>query len=205
MRRRPQPADNAVRTGILDATRRLLDRQSFDEISVADILGEAGVARGSFYFYFGRKHDVLAQLVRDAITTGHTASKSWLDHDGPTDRRQAVRQSIADGARLWTEQAPVLRAVVETAHTDPEIAMLWRGLMAEFTAVTAARLQADRAAGAVTNNLDTQTLAATLTWLGERLYYLAAVGLPPFNDQDKLIDALTHTWLAVLYGDTQST
>jgi AcrR family transcriptional regulator len=203
MGRRPHPTDNAVRTGILEAMRRLLDRQNFDEISVADILREAGVARGSFYFYFARKHDVLAELVRAAIATGHTAGRSWLEHEGPADRPRAVRQSIADGARLWTEQAPVLRAVVETAHTDPEIAALWRGLMAEFAAVTEARVRADRAAGAITGNLDAQTLAATLTWLGERLYYLAAIGLPPFNEQDKLVDALTYTWLAVLYGDTK--
>jgi AcrR family transcriptional regulator len=200
MRRKSVDSDRAVRTAILDATRRLLASRNFDEISVADILGEAGVARGSFYFYFSRKQDVLAELVRAAIAGGQVAGRTWLDHEGAGDRRAAVRRSIADGAKLWAEQAPVLRAVVENSHTDPELARLWRGLMAQFTATTVERIEADRAAGAITTELDSTTLAATLTWLGERLYYLAALGEPPFDDQDKLVDALTHAWLAMLYG-----
>ncbi len=41
-------------------------------------------------------------------------------------------------------------------------------------------------------------MAAALTWLGERLYYLAAIGVPPFDDEDKLVDVLTHIWLTAL-------
>ena len=41
--------------------------------------------------------------------------------------------------------------------------------------------------------------AAALTWLGERLYYLAAIGVPPFTDEKKLVDVLTHIWLTSLY------
>ena len=33
-----------------------------------------------------------------------------------------------------------------------------------------------------------KAVAASLTWLGERLYYLAAAAVPPFDDQDVLID-----------------
>jgi hypothetical protein len=34
-------------------------------------------------------------------------------------------------------------------------------------------------------------LATTLTWLGERLYYLVTIGVAPFDDQDMLVDVLT--------------
>jgi TetR/AcrR family transcriptional regulator, ethionamide resistance regulator len=43
-------------------------------------------------------------------------------------------------------------------------------------------------------------VAASLTWLGERLYYLAATDVPPFNDRDTLVDTLTHAWISTLYG-----
>lgn len=41
--------------------------------------------------------------------------------------------------------------------------------------------------------------AAALTWLGERLYYLAAIGIPPFDNQDTLIRTLLHIWTTALY------
>ena len=41
-----------------------------------------------------------------------------------------------------------------------------------------------------------------LTWLGERLYYLAATGVPPFDDQDTLVATLLHIWTTALYEDT---
>ncbi|MEV5721316.1 TetR/AcrR family transcriptional regulator [Amycolatopsis mediterranei] len=200
MARRTPPAGGRIRTDILAATRRLLDTHAFTDIGVADILREAGIARGSFYFYFARKQDVLAELMRTAIATGHEAAReNWLADDG-VDRRAAVHASIVAGARLWAEQAPVLRAVVEQSHVDPEIGDLWRDLMGTFVTATASQIDAERAAGVITTDLDSETLAATLTWLGERLYYLAAKGVPPFDDQEKLVDTLTHTWMSVLYN-----
>jgi hypothetical protein len=44
-------------------------------------------------------------------------------------------------------------------------------------------------------------VASTLTWLGERVYYLAALGTPPFDNEDTLIDTLLHLWTSTLYGE----
>lgn len=196
MARRTQPVEGETREVIVDAARRLLDTRAFGEISVADILGEAAVSRGTFYFYFSGKHDVLAELMQQAIAAGHESARTWLTHDQTGDREAAVRSSIESGARLWAEHAPVLRAVVENWHADPKLGELWRTQMAGFTASTAARIEADGGAGP---GIDTETLAATLTWLGERLYYLAAIGVPPFDDRERLVGALTHVWMSALY------
>ena len=50
----------ALRENILAATERLLAERSFADLAVSEILTAAGVSRGSFYFYFDSKHDVLA-------------------------------------------------------------------------------------------------------------------------------------------------
>jgi AcrR family transcriptional regulator len=187
-----------VRQAILAATERLLGARRFDELAVADILAEAGVSRGSFYFYFAGKAEVLAELVRGAVGAGHRAAEPWLHHDEAPepDVRAAVRSGIADGARLWRDRAPVLRAIVENWQTDPALAALWREQMGSYTAVTQARLEQD----GPPNGVDPAALAAALTWLGERLYYLAAIGVPPFDDEDALVDTLTHIWMSALYA-----
>lgn len=187
--------ESAVRATILDATERLLADRRFDEITVADILAAADVARGSFYFNFESKHDVLAELVTRAIGRGHSAARSWLD-SSDDERRAAVRQSIGEGAQLWAEQAPVLRAIVENWRADPKLTELWLQMMGSFTTVTVERISQEGAG----QGADVESLSAALTWLGERLYYLAAVGVPPFDDQEKLVEVLTHIWMTAVYG-----
>ncbi|HEY7489432.1 MAG TPA: helix-turn-helix domain-containing protein, partial [Streptosporangiaceae bacterium] len=183
MARRSRAAQphRALKDVIVAATGRLLAERRFDEITVADILTAANVARGSFYFYFDSKHEVLAELVTRAIGRGHDASQSWLQHRDSDERPAAVRQSIADGARLWADQAPVLRAIVENWRSDPRLTELWQAQMAGFTATTAARIETDHTAHDAAGQVDAETLAAALTWLGERLYYLAAIDIPPFD------------------------
>jgi AcrR family transcriptional regulator len=178
---------------ILDATRALLDDRRFDEISVADILAAAEVSRGSFYFYFAGKHEVLAELVRQAVAQGHEAAQPWLHHEGRDDRRDAVRYGIAQGAALWRTEAPVLRAIVENWRSDPDLETLWLEQMTSYTTATAERIAADNPA------IDATALGSALTWLGERLYYLAAIDVAPFDDPDTLVDVLTHIWMSSVY------
>ncbi|HZE32119.1 MAG TPA: TetR/AcrR family transcriptional regulator [Actinoallomurus sp.] len=186
---------------ILEVTRELLDERRFDEIAVADILAAADISRGSFYFYFESKQDVLAELVRRAVGEGHVAARPWLGHE-ESQEYATVRHGISEGARLWREQAPVLRAIVENWRSDPKLNELWRQQMDTYTAATTARIEQDRTSAVTDGAVDSQTLAAALTWLGERLYYLAATGVPPFDDEEALVDVLTHIWMSTLYpGD----
>ncbi|MFI9595041.1 TetR/AcrR family transcriptional regulator [Nonomuraea sp. NPDC052265] len=218
---RPKDDDRDLREVILAATRRLLDERRFDELSVADILAAAQVARGSFYFYFASKHEVLAELVRRAIARGHEVAQPWLTHDEPDQRRAAVRHGISQGARLWREEAPVLRAIVENWRTDPQLTALWHDQMAGFTAATTERITSERVTservttervttervttdGAATPDVDPAALGAALTWLGERLYYLAALDVAPFADEETLVEVLTHIWMTSLYSEPGS-
>ncbi|WP_264990711.1 helix-turn-helix domain-containing protein, partial [Mycobacterium kiyosense] len=54
-RRRVADIDTSAAESIFAATARLLAQQSFNDISVAQILTEAGVSRATFYFYFASK------------------------------------------------------------------------------------------------------------------------------------------------------
>ena len=202
MARRDDPQQNGeLRDRILDALRELLRERSFDTISVAEIITAAGVSRASFYFYFAGKQAVLAELVRDAVGAGHDVAEPWVRAQaGP---RQTLRAGVEGGAELWLTNAAVLRAIVESWASDPQLRELWLAQMATFTEATIDRIEADRqadpAVAAKLADVDIPALAATLTWTGERLYYLAACGIPPFDNRAVLVDTLTHLWLSALY------
>jgi AcrR family transcriptional regulator len=197
----PQQPTSDLRERILDATRRLLGERTFDTLSVADIITAAGVSRASFYFYFPGKQAVLAELVRRAVAAGHEAAQPWLQAQvGP---RAALRAGVAAGADLWLDNAAVLRAIVENWASDPHLRDLWLTQMATFTQAAIARIEADPQVTARPGRVDVHALAASLTWAGERLYYLAAAGVPPFDDRAVLVDTLTHLWVSALYGPTR--
>jgi TetR/AcrR family transcriptional regulator, ethionamide resistance regulator len=191
-----------LREAILTATAGLLAGTSFGDLAVGDILTAAGVSRGSFYFYFDSKHDVLAELVRRAVAAGHAAAAPWLA--SPDDPAAALRAGITAGAALWQASAPVLRAIVENWRTDPRLEALWTEQMQTFTDATVAQISADPRARQRLAGQDIPALASALTWLGERLYYLAATGTPPFDDQDTLVATLLHIWTSTLYPDTST-
>jgi AcrR family transcriptional regulator len=193
-----------VREEILQAADELLREASPDDRSVADILRVSGVSRASFYFYFESKHEVLAELVRRAVDIGRIAAQPWVDLGPDDDPEPAVRQAILDGARLWQQQAHVLRTIVENWQRDPTLTELWTDLMASYTATTTDKIRADQRVGLVRRDLDAYNVAASLTWLGERLYYLASIDVPPFDHQPTLVDTMTSIWMSTVYGGTSS-
>jgi len=201
--RRDDPQRNSaeLRERILDALRELLGERTFDTVSVAEIITAARVSRASFYFYFASKQAVLAELVRRAVSAGHEAAQPWVQAKaGP---RETLRAGIDAGAELWLSNAAVLRAIVESWASDPQLRELWLAQMQSFTDATITRIEADRQADSAVDarldGVDVAVLAASLTWTGERLYYLAACGVPPFDDRAALVDTLTHLWVSALY------
>jgi AcrR family transcriptional regulator len=192
----PAPADLRVR--ILSATRELLRHRRFEALSVSDILVAAEVSRASFYFYFPSKQAVLGELVREAVAQGQQAAQPWIDgQQNPVD---ALRAGVRDGARLWRNNAGVLMAIVESWGSDEGLRALWLEQMNLFTDAATARISSDPQALRQLGDLDVRAVAASLTWLGERLYYFAAAEVPPFDNEEVLVDSLTNAWTSMIYG-----
>lgn len=182
------------------AARELLARQRYADVSVAAILAASGAARGSFYFYFASKEDLLAALVQEAVAGGLSAALSWTGSAAKVDPVQALREGARAGAHLWRQEGPVLRAIVEASGTDPELDRLWRAQMDRFAEAALARLDGDARAAEWLNGRDPVPIVSALTWLGERVYYLAATQTPPFEDEEAVVHVLADSWALALYG-----
>jgi AcrR family transcriptional regulator len=63
---------------IYSAAIDLMDRDGFENITIADISKKAGVSVGAFYHYFTSKNDILAEIFRKADEYFSTQVKSGL-------------------------------------------------------------------------------------------------------------------------------
>ena len=94
------------------------------------------------------------------------------------------------------------KAIVESWGTDDELRQLWLDQMNAFTQAAAARIRTDSVALEYLNGLEVDAVAASLTWLGERMYYRRRCWGAAFQRRDRIdrhIDQcvdLEHLWPA---------
>ncbi|MFJ3958915.1 TetR/AcrR family transcriptional regulator [Arthrobacter sp. NPDC090010] len=65
-RRRPQRTE-ASRQKIFEASMRLIGERGASEVTVDEIAAEAGVSKGTVYYNFGSKSELIAQLLRHGV------------------------------------------------------------------------------------------------------------------------------------------
>ncbi len=64
--RRVRMDPDARRDQILRVAARLFSERPYSDVSISDIAGEAGIARGLLHHYFGSKREVYLEVVRIA-------------------------------------------------------------------------------------------------------------------------------------------
>ena len=119
---RPRARDGSTQAEqkIFAATERLLAKETARDLSVAQILEEAKISRGTFYHYFSSKWEVIIALATSVMEDIH----GWIElfsRGGDEPRDEALRKSIEEGARVWAEHRPVVRAIVEHWREVPEL------------------------------------------------------------------------------------
>lgn len=63
-----------TRAKIIAAAEKLISEKGFDAVQIIDITNEAGVGKGSFYTYFKRKEDVVAEIAHNKFESIHENS-----------------------------------------------------------------------------------------------------------------------------------
>lgn len=81
-------AKETTRNKILEVGSRIIHQKGFNNTGIQEILNEAGVPKGSFYFYFKSKEDFGLALIDefDSLVIGHLASILAIDSLSPLDR-----------------------------------------------------------------------------------------------------------------------
>ncbi len=124
---------NAKRESILEATRKLYADRSFDEVDIATVAIETGIAKGTVYLYFRTKEEIFLELHRQAYAAWFRAMKEGLSDPG-------IRHSIPKVVRLFgttLAERPEMLGLISILHTrleqniSPDVALVLKQEMKE--------------------------------------------------------------------------
>jgi len=187
----------AVQAAVLAATEELLSEgASYADLNIERIANRAGISRTAFYFYFRDKRDLLTQLTADVAELLYQQAEIWFSGEG--DPEAEIREALTNIAALYDEHGVLLRAIVEVATYDEQVARAWHGLLGRFVDATQRRIEAEQAAGrAVAQHAHATAFA--LCWMTEHTMYQHSIEGQPFSTAD-MVDALVGIWLRSVYG-----
>jgi AcrR family transcriptional regulator len=193
---------NHSAAAMMQATEDLLKLNPLHQLTVAQILIEAGVSRRTFYVHFASKYDVVAALLKrtlDEVMMG--AEQYFQAQDQPVET--ALRRTLESTATAWSTHAALMNSVIENMHAVPGLKSLWLQYSDRFVDAIAERIETDRAIGAAPPGLDAAALAVGFVWTGERLFYAATKGGDPrLKTVTHAVDVLYAMWLGAVYGQS---
>jgi AcrR family transcriptional regulator len=190
----------AVETDVLLATAALLaEGASYADLGVERIATRAGISRTAFYFYFADKRELLMRLASDAAQQLYREADTWWSGSG--DGPAQLAEALATIAAVYRAHGPLVCAIVEVSTYDAEVGVFWRGLVGRFVSASAARIDAEQAAGRADPGLDPAAAAFALVWMTERSFHQMLVQEDPLPT-DELVAALARVWSVTVYGVT---
>jgi AcrR family transcriptional regulator len=172
--RRVRMDPDARRDQILQVAARLFAKRPYSDVSVSDIAGEAGIARGLLHHYFGSKRELYLELVRIAaraplgsappealgtVQAWTTVVDSFLGaiehnpgqwlgavHAGGPERDDEVTAILDDAREILADQTLVAIGLGHRAD-DPAVRAFiraWGGFVQELTIEWVGRGRIDR-------------------------------------------------------------
>ena len=108
------PRNDNVKEKILDAATGLLDTQTFADISLAEIAAAAGVSKGTLYYYYKNKTDILFDLTNRYLDRQWDELIAWT---GNKDKDTSVHPSAGCCAPL--QGAAAFRRTVKRRRGTP--------------------------------------------------------------------------------------
>jgi AcrR family transcriptional regulator len=196
-RRRHRAGSDGAALGITQALERLLTDRSIHDVTVNDIIDEADIARGTFYFWFTSKYDVVAHAHRAISTQILEAADPWWSN--PASPPELVVPVLEGFGATYRAHAPILNATSETWHLDPEVRASWDEMMGALITNVEGLIRAQQERGIARSSIDARLTAEALVWMNERTLHIAYLSGGRAAIDSRLISNLARIWTATLY------
>lgn len=191
-RRQVRESRDEVRARIVAVARELLRTRSFAQLTVDEVMREAGPGRTIFYRHFDDLGDLLLRASRDPVEELYDAQVT-LGEAGDLPMAEAVTGALRMAVDVHRRDGPLLRAVAEAAIVDERIAAAREAMIRRFDVLLAGRL----AAAPGVEVADAAQTARALNLMNQA-YLLDAFGHEPRVEPEDAVRTLAEIWLAVI-------
>jgi AcrR family transcriptional regulator len=185
------PAGEARRR-IVDATGRLLRDRRFRDLTIDDVMAEAGLSRTIFYRHFSGLHEILLGMLDELLS----AVVAEADTGDPDDRGM-LRRQLALVVATMREHGPLMLALDEAAHHDHAVEAAYRAWIDHTVDVSAELIERGVERGH-TPPMPVHDVARALTAMNAS-YMLELVTRDPEFDTDAALEALWVVWSRVTW------
>ena len=183
------------RDRIVAAATELVRKRAYSELSVDEVMREAGIGRTIFYRHFDDMADLLLRASREAIEELYDAQRSLAQARADVDP-EAVGRAVQAAAVVFQRHGPLIRCVTEAAAEDEQIARDYAVLRQRFDDFAEHSL---REAADLGRNppADLAETARALNLMNVS-YLLDAFGREPRVSPETAAQTLTEIWDAVI-------
>ncbi|WP_204071348.1 TetR/AcrR family transcriptional regulator [Planotetraspora phitsanulokensis] len=158
----------AAEKQLLAALERLLKRgESFTEISVQQIIEEAGVSRATFYAYFRDKSHLLIQLTDALRSTLLEKARKW-DPSAGEDGAARYARFFIEVITIHRDNHAVLSALRELSSYDASVRDFYTADLEKFDEAVLKTIVDEQASGSTPSDLDAAAASRVIVWGGEQ-------------------------------------
>ena len=192
-----------AREKLKKATARLLEKKSYRDLTLSDIVGAAKVNIATFYYYFRDKQSIVREVIQDLFPHDSLVAE-YRQHVVAFDELFTVIFETTRGQTIAYSQHPgLMRSIAQFADDEPELAaviyrrdQLWADLIAEDLL---SRFGTDRISPAFARALADLLNGAVKSFLTD-LYVLRKPALTKaFRSEDEVARFLTIFWWRALF------
>jgi AcrR family transcriptional regulator len=194
VRRAPRVPGERARREIVEAADRLLADRRFRDLTVEDVMAEAGLARTVFYRHFKGLPDIVIGLLEDLLS----AVVAEADARDPGDR-EMLRSQLARVVATYREHGRLLLALEEAAHHDDEVERRYHAWLDHAIEVSTQLVERGVARGH-TPAMPVLEVTRALTQMNAH-YLLDLVARDPEFDADAALEALWIVWTRTTWPD----
>jgi AcrR family transcriptional regulator len=186
-----------TRSALVQAARRVFERDGYLEARITDITAAAGVAAGSFYTYFTGKEDAFAAVIEDLSEEmlHPPLHGSYSEREDPVAASAAANEAYLDAYRRNARLMGLMEQVSLIDENFRRLRLRRARAFSERGARALARLQQR---GLADHELDPELAAQALGAMVSRMAYMRYVqGFGP-TSTEALAQTLTRLWANAL-------
>lgn len=184
-----------TRAALVQAARRVFERDGYVDSRLADITAEARCSIGTFYTYFDGKDEVFTAVLLDAQADMMHPGGPRLE--GDADPAEIIRASNRAYLQAYQRNARLMALMDQVAGIDENFADLRRERAQAFTERNARWIAKLQARGLADRSLDPQLAATALSSMVSRMAYSTWV-LGDERPVDEIAGIVTHIWINAL-------